>query len=952
MPYKIYTYVDPYRLDQTDYWSEIKALPHFCSARTLVNGFKDVLQDRIEGLICDLDMFIRHSSVYKGWTDNIALRIRQHSILTDWFKQQYNSGLITKAFYQALTQNQNHFLDALRLFVELGISPASISERCGNEEQRLFVKAFSVFRNDPSFTFPNTPDKKQLHDVMTELAKQEVTDCKSGLREKKRCERAVKITQNAPDTIVVHGVHQFTPAQLRLIIDMEKMGFTIIFLFNYQEKYSKIYSSWNEIYSCFDVDIRPDAFVQSYQIPTMQTPSNALACAIGSLCQNESSSIASIVGPLHQLYQSVEFVEFANLTEYAHFVSNRFEEAMQKYDESRTVTERGNKVWDKSKILAMMSEQVYTANRDIHTLLNIYYPEYAKERHFLSYPIGQFFRAVYQLWSPEKGEITFDYEHIKECLNSNILQERPSENLLRSFCNLEIVFENITSYSEFERLFTQTYLPNYKKINAAKGTESVYPLQRLSIYNRYQISESDIKMLIDAIREINTIAKSLFETKAGQQDHIDFGAHFGKLEVFLKQRQDELVNAQERELISALQQRLQEIHPEDARFSGTLSDLREGLYFYLKQKDEEEQRPDWIVKNFEQIDGDILMSKRQFEKDEHKIYHFACLSDKDMNPSINDLLPWPLTEAYIREAYSPIDLQFRVYATALAERGNFLRYALFYGLFYNRCEARLSYVRGIIDEETEPYALLPILGLSPKAGLVESITPAQRMQVSVSRQPVKSIAPTAPQLMDMFLCPYRYFLDYVMEDKPIVRGDFLYQKFYENLLEVSVWQSIQKQPVQQIQKQLADYVRRESARLEPYFSFWKSTELHDLRRRAENYLSHRILEKPEGSLVPAIGKEHMETRELFGWSKFMIELTEQEPRNPYPEFERLAKIDGNKKSYYLPDVKRASSKDMQKGLLDFLNSPESTTKEAIASDWCRFCTHRNTCLESFLKTDE
>lgn len=45
MPFKIYTYEDPYKLDKADFWSEISALPHFCSARTLVNGLKDVLGD-------------------------------------------------------------------------------------------------------------------------------------------------------------------------------------------------------------------------------------------------------------------------------------------------------------------------------------------------------------------------------------------------------------------------------------------------------------------------------------------------------------------------------------------------------------------------------------------------------------------------------------------------------------------------------------------------------------------------------------------------------------------------------------------------------------------------------------------------------------------------------------------------------------------------------------------
>ena len=36
MPFKIYTYEDPYKLDKADFWDEISALPKFFSARTLV----------------------------------------------------------------------------------------------------------------------------------------------------------------------------------------------------------------------------------------------------------------------------------------------------------------------------------------------------------------------------------------------------------------------------------------------------------------------------------------------------------------------------------------------------------------------------------------------------------------------------------------------------------------------------------------------------------------------------------------------------------------------------------------------------------------------------------------------------------------------------------------------------------------------------------------------------
>ena len=86
MPYKIFTYEDPYKLDKADFWDEISALPHFCGARTLVNGLKDVLGNGIKGLICPLDTLIEHQDVYRNWTNSIGLRIQQYSALTSSFK--------------------------------------------------------------------------------------------------------------------------------------------------------------------------------------------------------------------------------------------------------------------------------------------------------------------------------------------------------------------------------------------------------------------------------------------------------------------------------------------------------------------------------------------------------------------------------------------------------------------------------------------------------------------------------------------------------------------------------------------------------------------------------------------------------------------------------------------------------------------------------------------------
>ena len=414
MPFKIYTYEDPYQLDRADFWPEISTLPHFCSARTLVNGLKDVLGDKIEGLICPLDDLVRHEDVYMQWTDNISLRIQQYSVFSAKFKQLLEKRKISKPFYMALEQNQGHFLEAVRLFIELGIRASAVDGSKGNTEQKLFVYMLKYAQQHDLFRFPKTPSREKLKEIVVALAKKEVADCTGAKQEIKRCEKAVDVTQNQPfNSIVVHGVHQFTPVQLRLLLAMEKMGVTITFLFNYQKKYSKIYSSWKEIYGCFEVPVHHDTVVREYEPSTMQNPSNALACALGEICEDRHAIGCPALRKWHKLYKDVQLMEFANISEYAHYVSNHVEAAKAQYSESLSVIERGNDVWDQASVLWHLEEQVYTANKDIHTLLKIYHPEFTKDRHFLSYPIGQFFSATYRLWDYEKKQIMIDISAIK-----------------------------------------------------------------------------------------------------------------------------------------------------------------------------------------------------------------------------------------------------------------------------------------------------------------------------------------------------------------------------------------------------------------------------------------------------------------------------------------------------------------------------------------------------------
>ena len=953
MPYKIYTYADPYNLDKADFWTEISSLPHFCVSRTLVNGLKENLRDSIHGLLCPLDDFVSHESVYYQWTNNISLRVRQHSELTKLFKKCYDTGEIDEQFYLSLQQNESRFLEAIRLFIELGIPASSLDGQKGNPEQKLFVSLLEELQNNPSFQFPQTPNLSAMKNVLNSLAEKELADCKSKKPDEQAWYRAmVKNTRSENlSAIVIHGVHQFSPAQLHLIVELEKQGLTIIFLYNYQSKYPSIYSSWANIYNHFNVPTHHDSVITDYVTLGMQTPSNALACALGEICEGRYHPGNKAFKQWHQLYQSIQLVEFENITEYAHFVSAHVHAAERTLRRAQGVIARGNDVpLTNAQVLNAMEEQVYTANRDVHTLLKIYHPEFAKDRHFLAYPIGQFFSSIYKLWNYERQEIDIAIPELKECLSSNILKSGRGEDLLRTFYNVELVFRNIKTYSDFQEKYVDEYLNHYDQVQASKPTDPIYKLKRLSIYNPVKARKKDILSLAKAIEELNAIARELFAQGNSKRDYINFGQHFTKLESFLKRRELIYANEEERALIAALQTRLENIQPEKSAFSGSFRDLQEGLHYYLKQKEDEES-VDWIVKNFEQIDGDILNSKPQFEKDKPKVYHFACLSDRDMNQGMSELLPWPLTESFIQAAYDPIDLQFQVYWTALDERSSFLRYSLFYGLFFNRCDVRLSYVKQYDDEVTEPYALLTLLGLQPEHVAVDNYKRGADYSISIPPKQTKVVKSEWIPMMDMFLCPYRYLLEYVVQKEPVIKGDFLTQKFFDSLLVEAVWNRIQDQPSAIVLKYLDRTVDSECNKFVPFFGFWTNSEVFDLKRRATNFLRNQVVgRKPKVEKINLNSQNYMKARYEFGKAKFTIPIADSEPVNPYPHFEKLSDRKFPQKAYsYYQVAKEQKSDDLLDEMKNYLNKTSAQENVAIPSDWCTYCPQKGVCVEAFLQ---
>ena len=950
MAYKIYTYADPYRIRETDFWNgsvdHIKDYPQLCASRTLVNGLISVMRDDIESLICPLDDIV-NEKIFRSWTNDIGVRILQYSELSAVYRKWNQNKKLSDDLYIALTHNKDEMLDSLRLFIELGIDSSSLKTDGLSMEHRLFAYMLKMTENESLFKLPKMPSlseiislfKKQAEDEKTEKETirnehMDTDDSKLWEQEEKLLNRMIESTNHWDGKhVVIHGIHQFTPLQLRFITHLDKLGVEVIFVHNYVPEYKEVYSSWSYIYQQFNAPVHHDRNVGSYvPVGQFKRPGNAIACNLGLLCEDTVSRTDKRMRDNYDLYKDVRVQEFDNVSEYAGYISDEFMEAEASMTDTASLYEKPfKKKAGTAAVLRRMQEVVYTANKDVDDLLQVYHPEYARNRHFLAYPVGQFFAALYAMWNPDTQSLELDYGSLRECVNSGILSKYSAEALLKTLMNVQPLFEHIETVEDFDRIIGKKYKNAYSQVSNSKQGSIAFSLRAMNIYNTYKITAKDFDNLYKAICEINEIAKKLFTETAG--DKINFKKHFERLEEFVRERQDTLVSEEEKTLITQLLTKLDiiQMKKKEDEDEGTFEDLRKGLYFFLKQK--EEPASDWFVKNFEQIDGDVLNSKAQNKPGFKKVYHFACVSDADMNKDIDELLPWPLSEMFIERAYNPKELPFQVYYAALGEKSNFLRYALFYGLYFNQCESKISFVKRYGDNTTDLYEMLKLIGVEKADGPAGESMDDCKISTVVKTKPVSSMIYNREQMADMFLCPYRYLFDFVLNPQPIFSGTFLFQKLYENLLITNVWQQLVNKPMNDATRVLPSVVRAESKKMEPYFPFFRETEILDLERRAENYVIHSVFREGD-TRVRRYEPTHMQLRENFGNALFAENGQDYPAAHPYRAFENLTKWEEGKKIYGLHDVPAHEKKELTEATLQYLNDTDENV--ARAGSWCVF----------------
>lgn len=204
------------------------------------------------------------------------------------------------------------------------------------------------------------------------------------------------------------------------------------------------------------------------------------------------------------------------------------------------------------------------------------------------------------------------------------------------------------------------------------------------------------------------------------------------------------------------------------------------------------------------------------------------------------------------------------------------------------------------------------------------------------------------EMMSMFLCPHRFFLDYVLSPAPIVEEGHQYEACYVALLIHGAWQRLAGQATAYGKSQLTTILGQLSQIYAPYFPLWSPQVFEDLEGQASRYLEQSILGKGSPSTVRDYAPSHMSMLHLFGQASFPVDFSSYEPTHPYTAFEKLTKGRKTSKIYSLhalPKIPRSGVDTTVIGALreataQYLTQPTDIT---IPSLWCKECPHKTLC---------
>lgn len=759
---RIVTYSDPFSLQNNpEIWNLITSHPHFCAADTLVQGMCTYYGRESFSVIRPIsDLLDNYLDIYM---DNPVNDMRIYMAVAGIIRAWPDSPL-----KQSFLFNKNQVVDAIRLLMPLEFDPSKIDPSLVSEEQGKLLEIYEAVRKHDCYQAFRSLRKKtkiDFEEAVRQAAAMEIVHLatnnednqkilnQNGVadfqfrKEPGKAEQAGKIlanyyhehgreekaediltaaracelnkTSGYYDTIIIHGVHHFTPEILYLIRNLdEQQHLQVVFLIPYASGMPAVYGTWERAYEWTHT---PFEYVEPIDLNKGR--------------HQESRELAkTLLGESIAPSEKREILAYDNLTSFAiHEAGATYKAAQETSSDSET--------------LNRMNKQYYAVHgTECNELLKMFYPDQFKKKPFLSYPIGQLILGIYRMWDFDRDEMIFDVDILTECAVSGLFQEKgkAGETLRKT----RILFRGANTLPD--------YLERIQLINRFRNEEAenhdLSGLKRLSFLD---VSLEDCLELQNFLVELNHTGEQLFRGKTrGQINYIE---HFKKLMKIIT----EATNQDERVLTKAETQLIQAINEQlntsaNEYVEGNIQDVRDALAFFLSSR-LDKNSSNWIVRDFEQVDGAILLSK----KTKAQKYHFAMLSNEHMLQVRDDELPWPLTENLF-DSYEELKDSIRAIATSVRERRSFLKFTLFYGMFYSEKPIEFSYICMEKEEKQTPYYLFTAMGYKTKNADIQ-LTSGLMMEDEDEEENEAPLQTTDEEGNEIFaICPYKYLMNRIL----------------------------------------------------------------------------------------------------------------------------------------------------------------------------------------------
>lgn len=812
----IYSYSDPYHLPNEPYWEEIKSCPYFCASQTLVNGLKAIYgSDFMQGRVATVQNLIE--AVYPSW-ESTASMVRQHAaldqIITHGIDQMFDPKT-QQNLLGAFKFNREEVFRSIRVLFELNVNPKEILFEKLTPEQKLIVKIYQTILNSKhlrDFTIGDLLPEARVDAILNAAMLHANDSC--------------NVSAISKGHVVIHGIHQFTPIMLRSIEQLSQYK-KVILLFNYQSQYAAVYQTWIDIYTAFDSPIH--SFATPEFLPTPEHKQsyqgNLLADSLGRMMSGQLQGI--------KRQDHAEILEFDNVTEFASFVATLYSEAAKT---------------DTQNPLYAMREQIYSADSSVNNILKMYFPEQFSERQFLNYPLGHFFIAIANMWSSQLNKLYIrDPNDIRECFGAGILPEEAPGELVSIYGKVSALFEGCTDIDEM--------LSRLKKVQrtrkALTDPADANHVRHISYYNVDVKALEKLRKALSDLDELATYFYADFEEKAH-----NFCEFYQKLRAYI---QDQTVDVDKlgqeyADILRRVLERLEEVESIDA--SASFECLKATMNIYLMQETKSGKGANWIVRDFEQIDGDILRSQ---SRPDAATYHFACLSDEDINAVTRSEFTWPLDADFFEVAQEPVDWKYQVYVKSQKEYKYFKRYALLYGLEFNRAKFRLSYVKRNGEQDATLYSLLKLLGF--KVVPYKSYRKSEAVPDCSHIKVMGSASGTFTEFdYDRYrICRYRFLNESLLEGDTVYKDPFLLGKYLEAWLENIAKAELEGMPISEVI--LLSKLNEAFDEIKRHFAFVQSMNRMDMISAVRNRLT-----SGKNKTLPKLTPEQrrsMTLRELF-----------------------------------------------------------------------------------------